>query len=253
MVEGIYETEILHIRTKPVKQSFSVRGYSLYIDIERFDRARSGLSLLGFSGVRWHRFRRKDFSLLADSSCSAFECAQKYLRKNSGIRADKIFLLAHPAVAGYIFNPVSFFFCFDAGQHVATVVEVNNTFGEQKHFILPGEAVRVREQKVFYVSPFISAFADFSMKLNEPGEKLDISIDTLAEKHTELVARMRGARYPLSDAQLLKFALKYPLHTLRVIVLIHWYALRLLFRGVPFYPKASTDAAVIHHGLRSHR
>jgi DUF1365 family protein len=249
--EGIYETEIVHARQKPVRQIFRVRGYSLLIDVARFDGAGNHLRLLSFTRRAWHRFRRSDFSLLADTSLPAVACARNFLREKTGIVADRFFLLAHPAVAGYIFNPVSFFFCYSKDKHVATIVEVNNTFGEQKHFILPGSAMRTR--KNFYVSPFITPFADFAMKIPQPAEKLDISINTMQQDKPELLARMSGTRFTLSDGQLLKFALKYPFYTLKVIVLIHYYALRLFLRGVPYFPKKSSDAAIMHRELRSQR
>lgn len=253
MLEGIYETEIIHARHKPVRQKFAVRGYSLCVDVGRFDGAGNPLHLLSFTRPAWHRFRRKDFSLLADKRRSAVGCVRAFLQEKTGIIADQFFLLAHPAIAGYIFNPVSFFFCFARDKHVATIVEVNNTFGEQKHFILPGSEPRARARKNFYVSPFITPFADFSMKILPPAEKLDITINTVQKDQPELLAYMRGRRFTLSDWQLLKFALKYPIYTVKVIVLIHYYALRLFLRGVPFFPKKNSDAAIMHSELRSRR
>lgn len=253
MLEGIYETEVMHARQKPARQIFGVRGYSLCVDVARFDGVGAPLRLLSFTRPAWHRFRRSDFSLLADKSHSAVGCAAKFLREKTGIVADRFFLLAHPAVAGYIFNPVSFFFCLAGERHVATIVEVNNTFGEQKHFVLPGSETRARAHKNFYVSPFISPFADFAMKVLLPAEKLDITINTMRAESPELLARMSGTRFALSDMQLLKFSLKYPFYTIKVIVLIHYYALRLFIKGVPFFPKKNTDAAIMHTELRSSR
>lgn len=253
MLEGIYETEVMHARQKPARQHFAVRGYSLCVDVARFDGAGNRLRLLSFTRPAWHRFRRADFSLLADTSLPAVACARNFLREKAGIVADRFFLLAHPAVAGYVFNPVSFFFCLSGDKHVATIVEVNNTFGEQKHFILPGSEPKARARKNFYVSPFITPFADFAMKILPPAEKLDITINTMQKEHPELLARMSGTRFALSDGQLLKFALKYPFYTIRVIVLIHYYAFRLFFKGVPFFPKKNSDAAIMHSELRSHR
>ncbi len=253
MLEGIYETEVMHARQKPARQVFAVRGYSICVDVARFDGAGNRLHLLAFSRPAWHRFRRSAFSLLADESFSAVQCAQRFLKQKTGIFADRFLLLAHPAVAGYIFNPVSFFFCLSGEKHVATIVEVNNTFGEQKHFVLPGSEPKARARKNFYVSPFITPFADFSMKVLLPADKLDITINTIRAESPELLARMTGRRFALSDLQLLKFAVKYPFYTIKVIVLIHYYALRLFLKGVPFYPKKNSDAAILHTEMRSNR
>ncbi len=253
MLEGIYETRVIHARHKPVRQVFQVRGYSLFVDVARFDGSGTRLRLLSFSGCAWHRFRRTDFSLLSDQSRSAVDCVKKYLREKARIQADRFFLLAHPAIAGYNFNPVSFFFCLSGEKHVATIVEVNNTFGEQKHFVLPGSGIKNCARKNFYVSPFISPFTDFAMHVRPPTTNLDITINTMRSESPELLARMSGTRFALNDVQLLKFALKYPFYTVKVIVLIHYYALRLFLKGVPFFPKKTADAAIVHTELRSSR
>ncbi len=244
MREGIYELEIFHARGNPVRQKFNIHGYNLLIDVARFDR---GNNRLGFG----HRFERRDFSLIAKDSAPAIDQALAYLREHSTLVADQVFLLAHPRICGYVFNPVSFFFYCNKGIHTATAVEVNNTFGEQKHFLLPASEKVAIERKDFYVSPFISPFSDFHMRIFAPADKLAIGIHTHSKKGVELVAEMRGNRRDLRLRNLMRLFLKYPFHTVRVIVLIHWYALKLFVRRVPFFPKAAADAAVLHNNLRS--
>ncbi len=250
MEERAYEVDIWHERTEPVKLSFALKGYMLCVDLTRFDGVGSPLRFLGFGHRRLHNFRRKDFSLIADARQSAHDAAVEYLRQNTGLRADRVYLLANPAICGYIFNPVSFFFCYCDGKFVATIVEVNNTFGEQKHFILPAITPSETKKKIFYVSPFISPFADFKMRIAAPDERLSIGIHTVNRRGTELKAELSGKSLSLTDAVLLKLFVKYPFYTMRVIVLIHWYALKLFFRGVPHYAKANADAAIVHATLR---
>ncbi|AFM13115.1 DUF1365 domain-containing protein [Turneriella parva] len=249
MKEGVYSLEIFHERRKPVPQKFTIRGYMLFVDVSRFD-SRDASRLLGFDRRRLHSFRRSDFSLLRDSSETSRGAALAFLKKATGLTADTVMLLANPAIFGYVFNPVSFFFCYRNGAHVATIVEVNNTFGQQKHYLVrAGE--RYNAQKNFYVSPFISSFHHFAMRLGAPADRLSIGIHTQKEGKAELVAEMRGTRSPLTDLQLLAAFFKFPFYTARVIVMIHWYALRLMLKGVPFYPKENTDAALLHADLRS--
>lgn len=250
MEERAYEVDIWHERTSPVKQAFALRGYMLCVNLARFEGEDRPLRLLGFDRRRLHNFRRRDFSLIADGGLSARQTALDYLQKHTVLNADSVFLLATPAICGYNFNPVSFFFCYKGGEHVATIVEVNNTFGEQKHFILPATASKATARKDFYVSPFISAFDNFQMRIVVPAERLSIGIRTVSRSGTELKAELSGRSLSLSDAILLKLFIRYPLHTVRVIVLIHWYALKLFFRGVPHYAKANADAAIIHATLR---
>lgn len=250
MTEGIYEALISHTRPGRVKQSFKVRGYMLCVDVARFDD-RQHLRLLGFGRRRLHNFRRGDFSLIARDGVLATSQVLDYLKAEAGVVADAAYLLANPAIAGYVFNPVSFFFCTRRGEHVATILEVNNTFGEQKHFVIPAALKTAQKQKNFYVSPFISAFHDFRVRLVAPGDELSLGIHTVSSSGTELVAEMQGKRRPLTDGQLLRLFCKYPFHTIRVIALIHWYALRLFLRGVAHYPKENADAALLHAKLRS--
>ncbi len=108
----------------------------------------------------------------------------------------------------------------------------------------------VSEKKDFYVSPFISPFADFKMRIAAPTDRLSIGIHTVSHRGTELKAELSGHGLRLADGALLKLFLRYPLYTVRVMVLIHWYALKLFFRGVPHYAKANADAAIVHATLR---
>ena len=222
----------------------------LCVNLSRFDGQANPLRLLGFDRHRLHNFRRGDFSLIADKRRSAQQAALDYLEKSTALNADSVFMLATPAICGYNFNPVSFFFCYRRGEHVATIVEVNNTFGEQKHFILAAAAVNATARKDFYVSPFISPFDNFRMRIVPPSERLSIGIHTVSRRGTELKAELAGKSLRLSDGTLLKLFIRYPLHTVRVIFLIHWYALKLFFRGVPHYAKANADAAIVHATLR---
>jgi len=243
MREGLYELSIFHSRQKSVRQNFTVKGYTVLADLGRFE----GRSYrLGF----FHRFDRADFSLIADAAKSPLATAIAYLYKERGLAADKVFLLGHPRIFGYVFNPVSFFFYYNKGKHVATVAEVNNTFGEQKHFVVLASQNNFLAQKNFYVSPFLSPFSDFSMRITPPDEELKIGINTQGVSGIELVAKMAGVRRDLTRANLIRLFFKYPLHTLRAIALIHWFALKLFVRRVPFFSKAAVDAAVLHKNFR---
>jgi uncharacterized protein len=250
MREAVYDLEILHSRQHPVKQVFKVAGYSLFVDVARFD-SKDATTLLGFDRTRLHTFRRRDFLLLRDARKSADKTAKMFLFEQTGLRAEKVFLLAHPAICGYVFNPVSFFFFYSENSHIATVVEVNNTFGEQKHFVLLAGSNWAERQKDFYVSPFLSQFSNFRMQVEPPANSLHISIHTHGKSQIELTAQMTGLRYSLSDLRLFWSFLKFPFHTMRVIMLIHWFALKLFFRRVPFYAKDNADAALLHKKLRS--
>jgi len=181
-------------------------------------------------------------SLSAKSSLLAWVASQ-----GLPLPADtRVLLLTHCRVFGYIFNPVSFYFCLDAQDRpLCAVAEVGNTFGELKPFLLGPEHFdgegRFRRvvPKHFYVSPFFALDLAFDFKLRVPGEQLDLHIDDREGNRPVLLTALTGRRVPLTDANLARLTLKYPLVTLRVITLIHWHALKLWWKNVPWHRKAA--------------
>jgi DUF1365 family protein len=147
-------------------------------------------------------------------------------------------------VLGYIFNPVSFYFCADAaGAPLCAVVQVGNTFRELKPYLLPTVSAdggfRLVTPKHFYVSPFSELDVAFDFKLKVPGAHLEIHIDDRAGERRVLLSALTGRRVPLSTARLAWLTLKYPLITLQVIFLIHWHALLLWFKRLPWHRKSA--------------
>ena len=175
----------------------------------------------------------------------------EWLARN-GINFDprgRIRLLTLPRVLGYVFNPISVYFCFDpAGIPVCAVAEVGNTFGEMKLYLL-GPDVLGKDQvfrritvKNFYVSPFSALDLRFEFKLGVPGEKLALWVDDWDGAEKTLVTSLTGRRAPLSNRRLLWLTVKCPLVTLKVISLIHWHALLLWLKRVPFRRKAANPS-----------
>lgn len=163
----------------------------------------------------------------------------------------RVTLVTLPRVLGYQFNPVSFYFCRDAaGAPLAAIAEVTNTFREMKAYFVPlaparpvaGSFFHLRAPKHFYVSPFSDVDVAFDFTLRAPGEKLAVRIDDFAAGARTLHSTLTGERRPLTDARLAWYAVKFPLLTLRVIALIHWQALRLWLKRVPFFAKAARAA-----------
>ena len=132
-----------------------------------------------------------------------------YLREQ-GIElggSHRVELVTLPRVLGYIFNPVSFFFCYEAaGRPLCAVVEVGNTFGEMKLFLVrelsPRGEFHLRVAKDFYVSPFSSLDTEFDFKLRLPGERLDVRIDDYKNGALTLVSALTGERAELTTGQL---------------------------------------------------
>jgi DUF1365 family protein len=156
----------------------------------------------------------------------------------------RILLLCMPRWLGHVFNPLSIYFCFDASDRLHTVVhEVKNTFGQQHAYALPvdaearrrGEVIRQSCDKAFPVSPFMEMAARYRFRLGPPGgERLRVMITEDVAAEATLVASLTGQRRPLTDAGLLLANLHRPTH--KVLVAIHWQALRLWLKGLPLQP-----------------
>lgn len=231
MRSALYECRIEHARYGDTPHRFAYRVFAFALDPGEIDELARRIPWLS----------RNRFNLFAYFDRDHADVAE--LLRGHGVRRriGRTLLVTNLRMAGYVFNPVSFFFCFDEDDRpLAAVAEVNNTFGERKAYVLSEHAdgrFESTQKKHFYISPFIELDVDLRLRLAVPDERLGIVIDDLREGELLLRATMTGRRVPLTAARLLWFAVKYPLLTLRVIAAIHWQALRLWSRGVPFLRK----------------
>jgi DUF1365 family protein len=167
-------------------------------------------------------------------------------------------LLCLPRVLGYVFNPLSLYYCYAAdGRLAAVLYEVKNTFGEQHAYVLPvdparasAEPIRQSCAKDLYVSPFIEMAARYHFRLAPPDRRLSVVIQEEVDGGPLLVATMTGRRRPLSDRELALAALRHPLMAHKVIAGIHLEALRLWRKGIALHPRP--DARRTRMGSPAH-
>jgi DUF1365 family protein len=155
-----------------------------------------------------------------------------------GIDGGPIRLLCLPRVLGYVFNPISVYFCHrpDGTLH-AILYEVSSTFGERHSYLIPAEAgadgdIRQSVDKRLHVSPFMEMDLRYAFRVTPPGQRVRIAIEVSDGEGTILHASFVGARRDLTDAQLLHAWATHPLLTLKVIAAIHWEAIKILLKGV---------------------
>jgi DUF1365 family protein len=212
--------------------------YSVFyflIDLDELELLDRSMRLLKVNRPGLYSFRESDHIL--GKSSSIRENILRYLRDH-GIndKVGRIRLLTLPRILGYVFNPISIYFCDNPdGTPLASVAEVGNTFGEWKPYLVPpvsDTAFQVKVVKHFYVSPFSDLDLEFDFRFELPGERLSILVDDYRGTERELISSLTGKRLPLADGTLLRFSLKYPLLTLRVILGIHWHALILWLKGI---------------------
>jgi DUF1365 family protein len=238
----LYECTVMHHRLEPLRNRFVYRIFMFALDVDELDRLHSSLRL--FSRNRFNLFSFRDADHLQLGKPTVRENVLEYLR-TQGVTAPvgRILLITNVRVFGYVFNPVSFYYCYDTeGVPLCAVPEVGNTFGEQKPYLLSTadrdtEGFRKRVTKYFYVSPFIDLDAEFDFQLHLPGEQLHVMINDFKEGKKFFLSTVHGERRPLTDAQLAWYLFRFPFITLQVITLIHWQALKLYIRKLPFFRK----------------
>ena len=243
--------EVRHRRTRPATNAFTYPAFCLRLPL-------SQLSALPARGVAWNRrgllaFHDRDHGPRDGTPLAAW---MRELLARERVAADgEIVLYAFPRMLGYVFNPVSFWVCHQAdGSIGAVLAEVNNTFGETHHYLLAhphGEPLRSGEtlsaRKVFHVSPFCDVKGHYTFRFHfGPGRWL-ARIDyfdgdgdsVLLETHVS------GKVQPLDAAEARGLLWRYRWFTLAVVARIHWHALRLWAKRVPFFSKPQPPASLL--------
>lgn len=248
----LYECDIFHARFTPKKYKLSQKIFMFYLDLDELDELAGKLRF--FSRNRFNLFNFKDADHFPGLKPSLRENFQGYLAsKGVAEMPKKVRVLTHARVLGHIFNPVSFFFGYNVQEKPSLLVaEVGNTFGEQKPYILEGtkfngRAFSDRQTKHYYISPFVPLDAELDFYVEPPAEKLSVRVDDWREGEKFFISTMTGHRLALSDANLLRMALHFPLVTVQVITMIHWHAWRLWLLGVPYFKKE--DNMQLQRGL----
>ncbi|MES2439387.1 MAG: DUF1365 domain-containing protein [Verrucomicrobiota bacterium] len=254
-MNALYECTVAHCRLKPKRHAFSYRVFMFSVDLDELPK----LAKFGFSHNRFNLFSidDRDHVDLGQAGGIRPNLTKWLAEKGISCPADaRIRLVTFPRVLGYGFNPVSFYYIAASdGTPLLAVAEVTNTFREMKLF--PVNATDAdglwhrRIGKNFYVSPFSDPGDEFDFKLGPPEEKWRVNIDDFSHDERMLVSSVRGERRELTTARLWWYALKYPLLSLKIIGLIHWHALLLWIRRVPFFRK--TDRVEAQLGvMRAH-
>jgi DUF1365 family protein len=245
----LYKALVMHHRFAPKEHRFHYHIFMFYLDLDEIDSLSKRLKFMSRNRFNLFNFRDKDHLQLPrenpDTSKNIRQHITYYLKINGvSIGYGRIMVLTNLCTAGYQFNPVSFYFCYDEQNNpICSVVEVCNTFMEMKPYFLgietkQGDNFKLNTQKYFYVSPFIDMDTNFDFDLNIPSEKLQISIDDYDKEGKRFfISTLSGKSKPLTDANLLLYFISFPLITLKIIGLIHWQALKLWLKKIPYHKK----------------
>lgn len=231
---------VVHARRRPRAHRLRYRVFYLLLDLDELPALERRLRLFGYNRPAVFSFHDRDHGQRDGRSVRHWVEGQ--LAAASIDHGDlQISILCMPRILGYVFNPLTVYFCRDrSGRTIATLYEVSNTFGESHTYVAPvtddtGGALRHNFDKRFYVSPFVPMQCRYDIRLIEPGQDIGISIRESDADGVLLTAAFRGQRNPLSDRFLAGTLLRYPLLTLKVMAGIHWEAIRLWVKGTPVF------------------
>ena len=241
MNSALYFGTVVHRRLRPRRHALGYRVFAFLVDLDELPTLARQLRF--FSHNRFNLFSIHDRDHGSRDGGAMRPFIEAALAR-AGIAPDggAIRLLTFPRMLGYVFNPLSIYFCHRRdGSLRALLYEVRNTFGEMHAYLIPvrgtgGALVRQCCAKEFYVSPFLAMECRYAFRLAIPGERLAVTIRETDHDGPILHASLEGRRAALDDRALLGAFLRYPLMTLKVIAGIHWEALKLWRKGVGLVP-----------------
>ncbi|WP_431046611.1 DUF1365 domain-containing protein [Roseateles sp. L2-2] len=258
---AIYRGQVMHQRLRPLRHRLQYRMFTLLLDLDELPALDARLRWFSVGRFNLFSFRPSDHG---DGTARDVPALRAHVDARLALAGlpigGAIRLLAMPRLFGYAFNPLSVWFCHAPdGPLRAIVYEVNNTFGERHSYLIEVDeaqreaaVVQQRSGKQLYVSPFLGMALEYRFRIEPPRERLSIGVSVHdggagatgvgsdavgVEGSTVLNARLDATHAPLTDGALLRLLVTHPLLTLKVVVGIHWEALRLWLKGARLHER----------------
>ena len=237
LTPALYRTRITHLRRAPVHHYFEHHSYSWYVDVDQLPRLPRWLRPFARFDARDHFDGEPNDSLR--QRIDAFLAG-----RDIDLRGGTITALLQARVLGYVFNPLSVYWCHDAAgvlRHV--VAEVHNTYGGRHAYLLPPDTDRpAMVRKKLYVSPFNDVDGYYLVRAPRPEAELDVTISLHRENQPAFIATLRGVRRRASIGEILRLQLVAPLAPLMGALGIRVQGTTLWLRGVPVVPRVEAAA-----------
>ena len=245
---AVYEGVVHHRRHLPRPHAFSYRIAQLYLDLDELEQVFAGRLLWSVERANLAEFRRADY--LGPADLPLAEAVRQCVARELGRRPlGPIRLLTHLRYAGYLFNPVSFYYCYDDAERLDCIVaEITNTPWLERHtYVLEAKqgiecSLHFDFPKRFHISPFLPMDCEYAWRFSLPGERLRVHMRVRSNGERTFDAALSLRRQPLDGRSLARVLLRYPLMTAQVIGAIYWQALRLWVKQVPIHPHPNVTA-----------
>jgi len=236
MSSALYRTRITHLRRAPVHHYFEHRSYTWFVDLDALPRLPRWLRPFAKFEARDHLSEAPDDTLRG--RVEAFLAS-----KDIDLAGGKITALMQARVLGYVFNPLSLYWCHDANGVLRCVIaEVHNTYGGRHAYLLPPTTDRpAMVDKKLYVSPFNDVDGHYLVRAPQPDELLNVSISLHRDGQPAFVATLRGTRRPASILQIVSLQILAPAAPLMNSLSIRVQGILLWLRKVPVVPRQSVD------------
>ena len=238
----LYAGAVMHRRFTPRAHKLNYRVFWTLLDLDELGLLDRTLWLFSLERFNLFGFYNADHGDGSDVPLRAQ--AEKHLAAAGiDLAGGKIHLLCMPRMFGFVFNPISVYYCYRSdGTLAALMYEVHNTFGQRHSYLIPvGDDVDgpLEQQclKAFYVSPFMDMDITYHFRVQPPTERISLVIDGSDAKGRVIVASLAGQRRALTDRALLGAFVSFPLMTLKVVIGILWEALKLWVKGMTLRPR----------------
>lgn len=235
MNNWLYSAKVYHKRYAPTEHIVSAKVFYICFPLSKL----SELSTPIFSINKFNLFSiyTKDHGRRDGSNLFNW-AKQKVEAEYPDLKIDEIYLQTFPRILGYVFNPVSFWYCYQENHLIMIIAEVNNTFGASHCYLVQPE--NLVADKVLHVSPFFKIKGHYKFKFYSDADTQLAQIEYFENERSRtpnLFASINGKSHDFNTRNLLIFFCRYPLMTLRVIFEIHLHALILILKKVPFFGK----------------
>jgi len=251
---SIYTGTVMHARRAIAAHRFAHRIAIYAIDLDEAPALDRRCHLFAYERPGWVSLRAADHFGDPDRGLRG-NVRELLARHGLDLGDGRVVLVTNLRTAGYVFNPISCFWCWDDDERlVAMIAEVTSTFGERHTYVLPaamaqddGHMLAWEIDKALHVSPFFGIDQRYRVVAAPPGDRLVLEISVLEGDDRVLHTTMTGRRRPFTEAALVAAQIYAPLMPQRVTALIHWQALRLYNKGVPIHrkPPFRTDSGTL--------